>query len=101
MLAYEITKEPRWLDLAQAAFDWFFGRNCMGVSLYDFAQGACYDGLTPHGPNLNQGAESTIAFLLANLAMFQQGFLTSTATSDDVNRLWYQDAGTSAAKDIA
>jgi len=91
VLAYEITKEPRWLALAQVAFDWFFGRNCMGVSLYDFAQGACYDGLTPNGPNLNQGAESTIAFLLANLAMFQQGFLTSTATPDDVNRLWYQD----------
>lgn len=101
VLAYEITKEPRYLDLAQAAFDWFFGRNCMGLSLYDFAQGACYDGLTPHGPNLNQGAESTIAFLLANLAMFQQGFLTSTATSDDVNRLWYQDAGASIAKEIA
>ena len=101
MLAYEITKEPRYFELAQAAFDWFFGRNCLGVSLYDFAAGACYDGLTPHGPNLNQGAESTIAFLLANLTMFQQGFLTSLTTSDDTARSLYQDAQPLSAKDTA
>jgi hypothetical protein len=100
-LAYEITRDPRYLELGQAAFDWFFGRNCLGVSLYDFTQGACYDGLTPYGPNLNQGAESTIAFLLGNLAMFQQGFLTSAATSDDMNRLWYQDIQPPVPKEIA
>jgi glycosyltransferase involved in cell wall biosynthesis len=101
LLAYEITKEPRYLELGQAAFDWFFGRNCLGVSLYDFAQGACYDGLTPYGPNLNQGAESTIAFLLGNLAMFQQGFLTSAATSGDMNRPWYQDIQPLASREVA
>lgn len=101
VLAYEITKEPRYLELGQAAFDWFFGRNCLGASLYDFTQGACYDGLTPYGPNLNQGAESTIAFLLGNLAMFQQGFLTSAANSEDMSRVWYQDIQPLAAKEIA
>lgn len=101
MLAHEITGEQRYLELAQAAFDWFFGRNCLGAPLYDFAQGACYDGLTAHGPNLNQGAESTITFLLANLAMFQQGVLASVIPSEDMNRQWYPDMEASAAKEIA
>lgn len=101
LLAYEVTGEQRYLALAQAAFDWFFGRNCLGVSLYDFAQGACYDGLTAHGPNLNQGAESTITFLLANLAMFQQGVLVSVTPSEDMSRLWYSNMEASAAEEIA
>jgi hypothetical protein len=50
---------------------------------------------------LNQGAESTIAFLLGNLAMFQQGFLTSAANSEDMSRVWYQDIQPLAAKEIA
>ncbi|MCX8022760.1 MAG: glycosyltransferase family 4 protein [Syntrophorhabdaceae bacterium] len=77
VLAYETTGNVWYLELAQAAFDWFLGKNRLGVSLYDFTTGACYDGLTPFGPNLNQGAESTIAFLLANLTMSQQQVLKS------------------------
>jgi len=75
--AYEITGNERYFELAKCAFDWFFGKNRLGVSLYDFSTGACYDGLTPYGPNLNQGAESVIAFLLANLTMSQQEVLNS------------------------
>lgn len=77
ILAYEVTGEERYLELAKCAFDWFLGKNRLGVSLYDFSTGACYDGLTPYGPNLNQGAESVIAFLLANLTMSQQQVLNS------------------------
>ncbi len=80
--AYEITKKSRYLKLAQAAFDWFFGRNRLGIPLYDFSTGACYDGLTPFGVNLNQGAESIIVFLLANLAMSRQGVLKSLVSSE-------------------
>ncbi|MCX7966520.1 MAG: glycosyltransferase [Syntrophorhabdaceae bacterium] len=81
-LAYEVTGDERYLELARSAFDWFLGKNRLGVSLYDFSTGACYDGLTPYGPNLNQGAESVIAFLLANLTMSQQQVLNSLLSED-------------------
>lgn len=69
LAAYQMTREKKFRELARAAFDWFFGRNRIGAKLYDFSSGACYDGLAPGGINLNQGAESTLTFLLANLAM--------------------------------
>ncbi len=73
--AYRISRDPRYLELAQAAFEWFLGRNRLGASLYDFSRGACYDGIDPQGVNQNQGAESIICFLLANLALSQKGML--------------------------
>lgn len=73
--AYRITQNLRYLELAQAAFEWFLGRNRLGLPLYDFSRGACFDGIDPHGINQNQGAESIICFLLANLALSQKGML--------------------------
>jgi len=65
--AYEATKDELWINKAQTCLDWFLGRNDLQVSLYDYHTGGCYDGLTPTGPNRNQGAESTLAWLLALL----------------------------------
>ncbi|MCX8118125.1 MAG: glycosyltransferase family 4 protein [Desulfobacterota bacterium] len=73
--AYRLTQKEEYLRLAQAAFEWFLGRNRLGLSLYDFSRGACFDGIDPHGINQNQGAESIICFLLANLALSQKGML--------------------------
>lgn len=67
--AYEVTRDSEWLETAKTAFDWFFGRNILNEPMYDPVTGGCYDGLTPEGPNLNQGAESTITCLMAQLAM--------------------------------
>ena len=47
------------------AFSWFLGENQLHASLYDPATGGCRDGLHPDRPNENQGAESTLSFLLA------------------------------------
>ncbi len=47
------------------AIGWFFGLNTKSAQVYDVASGACYDAITPVGVNENQGAESTISFLLA------------------------------------
>ena len=69
LAAYDATKEHRYLDLAKISFDWFFGHNSVGEALYDPVTGGCYDALTSEGPNLNQGSESTIACLLAQLSM--------------------------------
>ena len=67
-LAFALTGEERWGRLAEAAAEWFCGRNRLGLWLYDPATGACRDGLHPHGVNLNEGAESAVACLLAFLA---------------------------------
>jgi glycosyltransferase involved in cell wall biosynthesis len=67
--AFAATGEGRWLAEARRAFDWFLGKNDLGVALADPATGDCYDGLTPHGPNLNRGAESVLSFQLALCAL--------------------------------
>jgi len=69
LTAYRCTREERWLHTAQRAFDWFLGRNDLQVALYNDATGACFDGLHPDRVNRNQGAESTVVWLLALLAM--------------------------------
>jgi glycosyltransferase involved in cell wall biosynthesis len=67
--AFNVTGEKRWYQEAQKAFDWFLGRNDVGLALYDPATGGCYDGLHPQRVNQNQGAESTLAFLLSLVEM--------------------------------
>ena len=63
------TRGAHWHAQAQTVFDWFLGRNDLGVSLVDPVTGACYDGLQPDWVNQNQGAESALAFLLALLEL--------------------------------
>jgi hypothetical protein len=57
------TGDPAWDAGVRQATDWFLGHNDAGVPMWDAATGGGYDGLTPHGPNLNQGAESTLALI--------------------------------------
>jgi glycosyltransferase involved in cell wall biosynthesis len=71
--AYRITKEPIWYNYATQAFEWFFGRNALGVSVYDKVTGGCRDGLHIDRLNENQGAESTLSFLQAWLEMQKAG----------------------------
>jgi glycosyltransferase involved in cell wall biosynthesis len=69
LLAGRITGEKLWLDEAWSAFRWFLGNNDLQVPLYDPATGGCRDGLHPDRVNENQGAESTLSFLMALLDM--------------------------------
>ena len=69
LLANQITAEQSWLDEAWSAFRWFLGGNDLQVPLYDAATGGCRDGLHPDRVNENQGAESTLSFLMALLDM--------------------------------
>ena len=69
MLAHEITGDEHYAELARRAFAWFLGRNRLGVAVYDERTGGCHDGLGPTALNHNQGAESTLAFLQAYLAV--------------------------------
>ena len=63
--AYHATDDPGWLQEARLAFEWFLGGNDLGLDLYDAKTGGCCDGLQEDRVNLNQGAESTLAFLLS------------------------------------
>jgi hypothetical protein len=67
--AYSLTDEPQWLEEAQRVFCWFLGKNDLQTPLYDKATGGCRDGLHPDRVNQNQGAESTLSFLMALLDM--------------------------------
>jgi hypothetical protein len=67
--ARRITGDARWLSHARRAFDWFLGQNELQRPLYDPATGACHDGLHADRINANQGAESTLSFLLALFEM--------------------------------
>jgi hypothetical protein len=69
--AYRVTKDPAWYDSATYAFEWFFGRNALGVSVYDKVTGGCRDGLHIDRLNENQGAESTLAFIQSLMEMQQ------------------------------
>ncbi len=65
LTAYDQTQEPIWKRRAELAYNWFLGGNHLGVSIGLPEIGACYDGLHVDGVNRNQGAESTLSFLLA------------------------------------
>jgi len=67
--AYSLTDEPQWLEEARRVFCWFLGKNDLQTPLYDKATGGCRDGLHPDRVNQNQGAESTLSFLMALLDM--------------------------------
>jgi hypothetical protein len=66
---YRLTEEPQWREEAQRVFRWFLGKNDLRAPLYDPITGGCRDGLHPDRVNENQGAESTLSFLMALLEM--------------------------------
>ncbi len=67
--AYRVTGDSRWRSEAWSAFNWFLGDNDLQLPLYDSVTGGCRDGLHPDRANQNQGAESTLSFLMALLEM--------------------------------
>lgn len=71
--AYYVSREEKWVDRALETFNWFLGHNDFQVALYDDYSGGCRDGLQPDGANHNEGAESTLSWLmaLATMRLFQ------------------------------
>lgn len=67
--AHRATGEGRWRKEAWSAFNWFLGDNDLQIALYDPITGGCRDGLHPDRANENQGAESTLSFLMALLEL--------------------------------
>jgi hypothetical protein len=71
--AFRVTGDKRWHSQAWSAFNWFLGDNDLQLPLYDSVTGGCRDGLHPERANQNQGAESTLSFLMALLEMRTAG----------------------------
>ena len=71
--AARLTGNARYADAARLAAAWFAGRNRIETPLFDVTTGAAFDGFSERGVNLNQGAESAIAHLLALLAVERHG----------------------------
>ena len=74
--AYEYAQEEEWIELASTCFDWYLGKNDQQIKLYDHATGGCRDGLQRSGVNENQGAESTLSYMLSLLAVYNLRGLT-------------------------
>lgn len=65
LAAHRGTSDAGWLDRARRTFGWFLGHNRLQRPLYDASTGGCRDGLHEDRANENQGAESTVSFLIA------------------------------------
>lgn len=66
---YDEFEEKDFLDKLFVAFDWFLGENRLNQIIYNPCTGGCYDGLEEHNVNMNQGAESTVSYLMARLTV--------------------------------
>jgi glycosyltransferase involved in cell wall biosynthesis len=67
--AYEVTKNKKYLNKMFTSYMWYMGKNDMELPVYDFETGGCNDGLEEYGLNKNQGAESTLSYLISHLTL--------------------------------
>lgn len=67
--AWKVTGDKKYFDRMYLSYQWFIGRNDLGISLYDPNTGGAADGLHSEGINLNQGAESTLAYWISHMVM--------------------------------
>lgn len=66
---YNVFKEEEYAHKLKISFEWFLGNNHLSQIIYNPCTGGCYDGLEDKYVNLNQGAESTVSYLMARLTM--------------------------------
>jgi len=69
--AYRCTQDIVWVQRARRFLNWFIGGNDTRSMIYDYQTGGCRDGVHADGPNLNQGAESTLSWLISLLTVMK------------------------------
>jgi glycosyltransferase involved in cell wall biosynthesis len=69
--AYQIFRKPQYIEKMFLCYRWFLGENTLRAPLYDHETKGCCDGLLPTGINRNQGAESTLAYLISHLTVLR------------------------------
>lgn len=67
--AFRVTRNKKYIARMHRTYQWFLRNNDLGLSLYDFSTGGCSDGLHSEGINLNQGAESTLAYWISHMVV--------------------------------
>ena len=67
--AFRVTRNKKYVSRMYQSYQWFLGTNDLGLSLYDTSTGGCADGLHSEGINLNQGAESTLAYWISHMVV--------------------------------
>lgn len=72
---YTIFRDDSYLEQMNNAFNWFLGKNHLNQIIYNPSTGGCYDGLEQKNVNLNQGAESTVSYLMARITMKKNNFV--------------------------
>jgi glycosyltransferase involved in cell wall biosynthesis len=82
---FKVFNEVDYLQKMEIAFSWFMGKNHLNQIIYNPRTGGCYDGLEEEHVNLNQGAESTVSYLMARLEMENQ-FNNRMAAKDSYTR---------------
>ena len=66
---YNVFEDPEYLHKMKSAFSWFLGKNHLNQIIYNPCTGGCFDGLEENHVNLNQGAESTVSYLMARMTI--------------------------------
>ena len=69
--AFQLTKDKEYINKLYSSYLWFLGENDLRMSLYDFETKGCCDGFESYGVNRNQGAESSLAYLISHLTAMQ------------------------------
>ena len=78
---YDAFSDEEYIKKMETAFNWFLGKNRLHQIIYNPCTGGCYDGLEEFHVNLNQGAESTISYLMARLTIEKYRKTDSTPAS--------------------
>ncbi|MFV2045298.1 MAG: glycosyltransferase, partial [Anaerolineales bacterium] len=85
--AFNCTRDEEWSAYAYRCLNWYQGENDLGVPLCDYATGGCRDGLEAQGANENQGAESTLCWLTALLAVYNHRGWDRVTAGEEPTRL--------------
>ncbi|WP_456380482.1 glycosyltransferase family 4 protein [Thiolapillus sp.] len=85
--AFNCTRDEEWSAYAYRCLNWYQGENDLGVPLCDYATGGCRDGLEAQGANENQGAESTLSWLMALLAVYNHRGWDRVTAGEEPTRL--------------
>ncbi|MCK5473698.1 MAG: hypothetical protein KAI59_06660, partial [Planctomycetes bacterium] len=95
--AYQATQDKKFAALQRRAFDWFLGENDLQIPLYDFRSKGCNDGLSADGVNVNQGAESTLSFMLSLLTIVESYTIIDKVSENEAEQ---PDSGRANARPL-
>ncbi|MBE0662404.1 MAG: glycosyltransferase [Bacteroidales bacterium] len=97
---YDVFMDEAYREKMDTAFNWFLGKNHLHQIIYNPCTGGCYDGLEENNVNLNQGAESTVSYLMARLTM--EGYKNSdNATQSNHKKSTYSEASITAGHTVS